>query len=110
MSQPSESRPAASPDVSKVVDLVWPDDIGANAAAVNQVMFANDQSIQDVVYLYLGHIAPPPWLTEGAAQQRLQALGNTLPVTAKGSFVMSRTRAEELWLALGRHLGKLPPE
>lgn len=90
------------------VQVRWPDDIGANAEAVNQVVFAFDQLISDVIYMYLGHVGPPPWVSPEVAQERLAATGNTITIEPKGSFVLSRTRAEELWEALGKHLGKLP--
>ncbi len=90
------------------VQVRWPDDIGANALPVNQVVFSYDQLIPDVVYMYLGHIAPPPWLTPEVAAERLDLVGGSLPIAAQGSFILSRTRAEELWEALGKHIGKLP--
>lgn len=90
------------------VRLVWPDDVGADAQAVNQAVVSYDQANDDVVYLYLGHVAPPPWLDDEVTRNRLDHLSYELPVTPKGSFILSRTRAEEVWTILGRHLGKLP--
>ena len=107
MTQPSEDGPSPEAMVENV-QVRWPDDIGANAEAVNQVLFSYDQTLTDVIYMYLGHIAPPPWSSPEVAQERLAAAGNSLDITPKGSFVLSRTRAEELWEALGRHLGKSP--
>ncbi|MDP7703245.1 hypothetical protein [Mycobacterium sp. TY815] len=94
--------------VEKAIDVRWPDDMGANVEAVNQVIFAWDQASSDAVYMYLGHIGPPPWLSPDAAEERLAAAGGSLLVAPKGSFILGRDRAEEMWLALGRHLGKLP--
>lgn len=87
-------------------ELVWPDDVGADAEAVNQFVVAWDQDLRDVLYLYFGHVAPPPWLSAEIATERIQALGNQIAVQPKGSFMLSRTRAEQLWSVLGRHLGK----
>jgi hypothetical protein len=108
MTQPSAGEPSPDEVMVDNVQVRWPDDIGANAEAVNQVVFSYDQLIPDVVYMYLGHIAPPPWVSPEVAAERLTAVGGTLPITAKGAFALSRTRAEELWEALGKHLGKLP--
>jgi hypothetical protein len=98
----------ASSEEPREVEVRWPDDVGADAEAINQVLFAWDQNIQDALYIYLGHIAPPPWMSPDIAQESLDTTGNRIQIKAKGSFIISRTRAEELWVALGRHLGKLP--
>jgi hypothetical protein len=92
------------------LDLVWPDDVGAEAQVVNKIVFSYDENNQELVYMYLGHVAPPPWLTPEAAKERAKELGNKFPVEPKGSFIMSRQRALEMWLALGKHLGKELPE
>lgn len=106
----SSAEPAKPPPQSATYDfapdLIWPDDIGANAEAVNQVIVAWDQNSQDVLYLYLGHVGPPPWLSPEIAAERLEANNGRLPVVKKGSFVLSRYRAEEMYRVLGRHLGK----
>jgi hypothetical protein len=107
MTNPDE-RPSSDDPQATRVELVWPENVGADAQAVNQVVVSWDQNVQDVLYLYLGHVSPLPWLSSEFAEERLQELGNKLPVTPKGSFILSRTRAEELWTVLGRHLGKLP--
>jgi hypothetical protein len=103
---PSSEEPSSDPQGVKI-ELVWPEDIGADAQPVNQVVVSFDQAVEEVVYLYLGHVSPPPWVS-GDIGKRIQELGYKLPVTPKGSFILSRTRAEELWTVLGRHLGKLP--
>ncbi|WP_156765939.1 hypothetical protein [Mycobacterium sp. E342] len=108
MPKPSEA-PSGEP-IAENVELRWPDDMGTEAAVVNQVLFAWDQQLQDAVYMYLGHVAPPPWLTPESAQEGLARMGNTIVIAPRGSFVLNRSRAEELWDALGRHLGKLPPK
>ena len=106
---PEPSPSLTQPAEGTQVELRWPDSVGADAQAVNQVLVSWDQDSTDLMYLYLGHVAPPPWLTEEIASERLDALHRRLEVTPKGAFVLSRTRAEELWSAIGRHLGKLPP-
>lgn len=107
MTQPSADRPSPEP-LAENVQVRWPDDTGTDSVAVNQVLFSFDQAITDVVYMYVGHVAPPPWPSSEIAHERLAANSNTLQIVPKGSFVMSRTNAEDLWQALGRHLGKLP--
>lgn len=107
MTQPSAGQPSDGP-TSEEVELRWPDDVGADAEAVNQVLFTWDQNIEDMLYMYLGHVAPPPWLTPAIAAESMASTGGKLVVRPKGGFVLSRSRAEELWTALGRHLGKLP--
>ncbi len=102
------SEPPRTQTFEMKPDLRWPDDTGADAQAVNQVIVAWDQNNQDLLYLYLGHVGPPPWLTKAAAEERLSETQNTIPVVPKGAFVLGRARAEELWTILGRHLGKLP--
>src|SRR5690349_5428703 len=110
MSQPASGPPKSPEELAAAlaVDVRWPDDIGANAEAVNQVVISWDQDVTDMLYLYLGHVAPPPWLSADIAADRLAQVGNRLEVTPKGAFVLSRTRAEEIWTVLGQHLGKLP--
>ncbi|HZE16813.1 MAG TPA: hypothetical protein VE197_14530 [Mycobacterium sp.] len=108
MTQPSEG-PSAEP-IAENVGLRWPDDMGVDAQPVNQVMFLWDQLITDALYMYLGHVAPPPWSSPEDAQESLATTGNKIYISPRGSFILSRTRAEELWEALGRHLGKLPPK
>lgn len=104
--QTGDALPAAPAQYD--LDLHWPSDIGAQAQVVNKALFAWDETQQDVVYMYLGHVAPPPWLTPEEAAERGKELGSKFPVEPQGSFIMSRRRAEELWEALGKHLGKLP--
>jgi hypothetical protein len=88
--------------------VLWPETLAAEAQVVNQALFVCDQESQDVVYFVLGHVAPPLWLTPDAARERLGRVGNEIHVQPRGSFLMSRKRAEDMWEALGKHLGKLP--
>jgi hypothetical protein len=90
-------------------ELVWPDDVGAEAQPVNKAMFAWDEDNRDVVYMYLAHLPPVPWATPEIADRRAKEIENKLPVASKGSFILSRKRAEELWETLGNHLGKHVP-
>lgn len=90
------------------LQLVWPEDVGAVAQPVNQVVFAFDQNFHDMVYMNVGHVPPPLWMSGDIAKERAAEIGNRLVVQPRGSFVMSRGRAEELWRALGIHLGLLP--
>ena len=88
------------------LELAWPDDSGAWAHSVNKALFAWDEH-QDLVYMDLGHVAPLPWTTPEMAAERMKALKGKLEVELRGSFVMSRKRAVELWDVLGKHLGLL---
>lgn len=109
MSAPGDpTGPAPEDEVLATVNIAWPDNIGSHATPVNQVLFARDQQFTDSVYMYLGLLAPPPWLTGEIAAQRVREIGNVLPIEPKGVFVLSRSRALELWQALGQHLGVLP--
>lgn len=74
---------------------------------VNKALFAWDEGMEDIVYMYLGHIAPPPWMTQEEVNARREEAQGIFPVEPQGSFVLSRRRAEELWEALGKHLGKV---
>lgn len=85
----------------------WPSDAASQAQVVNQVVCAWDQGNQDIMYLVLGHIPPPLWLRLDDAV-KFAAENDTIEVQPRGSFVMSRCAAEEIWDILGRHLGKLP--
>ncbi|MCV7385379.1 hypothetical protein [Mycolicibacter longobardus] len=92
------------------VPLAWPVDLASQAVPVNQVLFAWDQENRDVVYAMFGHLGPPLWLTPEVARQHAAEFGEALAVQPRGSFILSRSRAEEIWTVLGRHLGKIPNE
>lgn len=86
---------------------LWPVDAGSQAQVVNQAVCAWDQGNQEIMYLMLGHVPPPLWLRLEDAR-RFAAENDTISVQLRGSFIMSRRAAEEIWDILGRHLGKLP--
>jgi hypothetical protein len=109
MSTMTEPTPQPGPETIEV-QTIWPENLGAEAQVVNQAVFTWDQDSRDVVYMLLGHVAPPVWLSQETAQQRIAELGNAIPVQPRGSFLMSRKRAEDIWRALGKHLGKLTAE
>lgn len=89
------------------VQLEWPADSTREAAVVTHaaVLWDGEDSLQGV-YLLLGHLAPPVWTTPEEAERNLTASGGRLPVDLRGAFFMTRTRAKELWMALGQHLEK----
>jgi hypothetical protein len=89
--------------------VAWPDNVGYQSVPVNQFVFSGDQGYQDTVFMYLGVVAPPPWLSQDVSEERGKALGYVLPVEPRGAFTMGRGRAMELWVILGQHLGMLPP-
>ena len=108
MANPGEANEV---ELEVTFQLVWPENAGNRAVAVNQVVFAWDQSYTDMVYMHLGHAATPPprWVNLDVMQKRLadaaEGSGIELAVEPVGSFVLSRPRALELYRALGKHLG-----
>lgn len=87
----------------------WPLDAASQAQVVNQFICAWGQGNHEVMYLVLGHVPPPLWLSP-AALEEWAAENDTIDVQPRGSFHMSKAAAEELWNILGKHLGKLPSE
>ncbi len=88
----------------------WPGDFSFDPQVINQVAITFDQGNPELVYLMFGHIGPPLWMTDDAVEQGIaqyEAEGG-VPVTTRGSFVVSRTRAIEIWESMGRMLGTLP--
>lgn len=92
------------------VTPVWPEDYAGQAQPVNQVVFAQpiplgDGGLDDGVYMLLGHLAPPIWLDPVAVTDGVQRTQGRFEIEPRGSFYLSRARAEEIWRVLGRHLG-----
>ncbi len=100
----------STPGEGKAIEIQlqpkWPLDAASQAQAVNQVVCAWDQGGHDVMYLVLGHVPPPLWLTPGAAEE-WASQNDSIDVQPRGSFIMSQKTAEDMWNILGRHLGKL---
>ena len=88
------------------IQFVWPEALGEAAQVVNQFVLANDVSDPGAVYLLLGHAAAPVYLDEAHAAQRLSERGHALPITARGSFYMTRENAKKLRGILDDHLKK----
>lgn len=105
MTDPGQAGSPTQVTTQYSLDLRWPNDTGARAQVVNKVLFAWSEG-HDLVYMYLGHVAPPPWLSQEEADDRSEEIGKKLPVEPQGSFALTLPRAEELWEALGKHLGK----
>jgi hypothetical protein len=93
------------------VEAVWPTDLLVHAQPVNQTLLANslnlnDGSLDELVYLALGHAAPPPGsidpstFVEGPDGSQVLPL----PVKVSGIFTMSRGRIRELRDILDRYL------
>jgi hypothetical protein len=110
MTDPGQPGGPTQYDTQYNMDLVWATDAGAQAQVVNKALFAWDENQRDVVYMYLGHVAPPPWFSQKQAEEHAEAMHNKFPVQPQGAFLLSRRRAEELWEALGKHLGKRLPD
>lgn len=73
---------------------------------VNQCVFTGDVQNEGLLYMLLGHVSPPVFLNAESAQTYFQQTGYQTAVQPRGSYVMSAKTAEELWRALGTHLGK----
>lgn len=105
------TNPSQGDEVEVEFQLVWPDGTGSHSVAANQFVFAWDQNLRNMLYMHLGHAATPLWVNPEIARQRAAAAGGKpieLAIEPVGSFVMDRDRAEELYRALGRHLGITP--
>ncbi|MBF6515540.1 hypothetical protein IU421_14805 [Nocardia cyriacigeorgica] len=85
----------------------WPEGAAGGAVPVNQAVFAWDQNQRDMMYMMLGHIAPPLWQSPEQAARRAEEMNGSIDVILRGSYVLSRQKAEEIWRALGTHLGLL---
>lgn len=110
MAAMSPAGEGTNTDATFEIPLAWPVDLASQAVPVNQALFAWDQDNREVIYVMLGHLGPPIWLSEEAAKEHTAQFGDAIPVQPRGSFIITRSRAEEIWGALGRHLGKLPDE
>lgn len=88
------------------ITLVWPEALGETAQVVNQFVMSNDMSNSQAVYLLFGHVATPVYLDPAHAQQRLQERGNSIPVSARGSFYLTRENAAKLRDIIDNHLKK----
>lgn len=89
----------------------WPEGLTENAQVINQFAMVNDNTPGEPgMYLLLGHIGAPVWTTPDHARQIAEETSGILGIAPRGSFFLSRFRAEELWGMLGKHLGKLPAE
>lgn len=90
------------------MQAAWPDGLTEQAQVVNQFAMLNDNTPEAPgVYLLLGHLGAPIWLTPEIARQRAAESNYVLPIAPRGSYFMTRQRAEELWTTLGKHLGKI---
>ena len=95
------------PDEQLPVRLVWPRDATKDATVINNAAVLWDgEPTQQGVYLLLGHVGPPAWFSAAEAKAALAETDSQLQVDLRGSFFMTRTRAKELWTALGQHLEK----
>jgi hypothetical protein len=88
------------------IQLVWPEGLADAAQVVNQFVLANDLSDPGALYLLLGHAATPVYLDQAHLEQRLQERGSALPISARGSFYMTRENAEKLRDIIDKHLKK----
>ncbi|WP_395705256.1 hypothetical protein [Rhodococcus ruber] len=89
------------------MQAVWPEGVSEQAQVVNQFALLNDNTPGEPgVYLLVGHLGAPIWLTPEIARQRAAEANYVLPIAPRGAYFMTRQRAEELWSILGKHLGK----
>lgn len=89
------------------LSTVWPSDVTSAAEVANQFLLAWDSPNQQGTYLLIGHLASPAWATPEQARRGAEELNGEIAVDPKGSFFLARDRAEELWVALGQHLGHI---
>jgi hypothetical protein len=85
--------------------VVWPSDANSRAQVSNMNAFQWDAE-RAGIYLLLGHIGPPIWLTTQQALEFMQDNPEpTLPVEALGTFYMNTAIATQFCKALASHLG-----
>ncbi|WP_421840545.1 hypothetical protein [Mycobacterium sp.] len=99
---------ASAPTNEQVnIELVWPPQATQDAQVVTHAAILLDaEPSRQGMYLLLGHLGPPAWASPGEARRQLEDCGGKLPVALRGSFFLTRARAEELWKVLGAHLHK----
>lgn len=95
-------------------EVVWPNDSAAGAQVVTQFGILSDggtpESPQPAgLYLVMGDVAPPPWFTDAARERGIVETKGQIHVQVRSAVYMTRVRAEELYEALGKHLGKGQP-
>jgi hypothetical protein len=88
------------------VQAVWPEGLTGAAQVVNQFAISDDASGLGAVYLMLGHLSPPIFVSPEQAEQRLKQQGNAVPIAARGAFYMTMANAERLRDLLTDHLGR----
>lgn len=89
------------------IELEWPPNATQDAEVVTHAAILLDaEPTRQGMYLLLGHLGPPTWSSPTEARRQLEDCGGKLPVALRGSFFMTRARAEDLWKVLGAHLGK----
>ena len=94
------------PDEGLQVQAVWPEGMSENAQVVNQFAVADDPAGPGAIYLLLGHLASPVWLSKEHAEQRLKQLGGAVTINGRGAFYMTRENARRLREILDTHLKK----
>ena len=106
--------PNASEPVSFQAQIAWPDramskPVLINASAVTQSAGNSDGTSDGSVYLLLGHVGFPIFADQAEARQYFES-GKVLPVDLEGSFFLQRSKAHDLWVALGSQLGYIQPD
>ena len=103
----SDLSPNPSPNGGEFpINLVWPEALGEAAQVANQFVISDDISDKNGVYLLLGHVSAPVYLDPEVARQRLAERGNSLPISARGAFYMTRLNLEKLRDIINNHLAK----
>jgi hypothetical protein len=88
------------------VQAVWPEGIASAAQVVNQFAISDDATSPGAVYLMLGHLGAPVFVSPEQAEQRLKQQGNAIPINPRGAFYMTMGNIERLRDLLTDHLAK----
>ena len=105
----AEDQPAADEVIGGLppveFNVTWPWDAADGAPVVSHMALLGDGT-EEGFYLVMGQVAPPPWFTMEARERGAAQYGRELPVHVRAAVHMTRSRAEELYALLHKHLRK----
>jgi hypothetical protein len=105
------AQPESSTVAGVEFNVIWPEDAAAEAPVVTHLGIIGDGTPESSaggvagMYLVMGQVAPPAWFSPVAVERGLAA-GRDVPVKVHAAVYLTRSRAEELYELLRRHLGK----
>lgn len=88
----------------------WPADTVAAPSFADRFVVSSAGADPDHLYLAFGKMPNPVWLTEEDRADGLRQCGGVLPITVRGTMVVSRKTAEQIYNALGEQLGRTNSE